>query len=179
VVLHRFVECGTNHLPLNRALHIGDLLRALADEADHEMDIAVVGGGAISDVLEDDGLARLGRGDDKPALPATDGSDQVQQAGGEIGGGGFQVDEPVGEDGGQRIEMGATLCLLRVDAVDRLDAQKAIVFLPVLWQPHLTGDHVASPEAEAANLGLRDVNIASPRPEVVMAQETIPLIHDL
>ena len=160
--LHRFIESRADHVPSHRALHIGDLLGALPDEADHDMYIIVVGSNAISDMLEHHCLARLGRGDDQPALSATDGSDKIEKASGEIILGGLQIDEPVGKDWCKGIEMGTVSRLFGVDAVHRLDAEQAVVFLSVLWRSHLPGYHVAGPESKATDLGLGDINVARP-----------------
>ena len=49
VVLGRLVEGGGDDLALDRAAHVRDLLRPLADERDHEQDVGVVGGDAVGD----------------------------------------------------------------------------------------------------------------------------------
>jgi hypothetical protein len=51
--------------------------RALVDQEDHHVGVGVVGQDAVGDLLEQDGLARPGRGDDQPALALADRRDHV------------------------------------------------------------------------------------------------------
>ena len=77
VVLDGLVEGRCEGLALDRSLEVGDLLRALAGQHDHQMNVVVVGGDPGGDVLEQEGLARLGRGDDQGSLAPAQGRHQV------------------------------------------------------------------------------------------------------
>ena len=143
------------------------------------MHVGVVGGDAVGDLLEDGRLAGLGRRDDQAALAAADGRDQVDQALGEVVGGGLQVEHLAGEDGRQVVEVGPPLGDLRIEAVDRLDAQQAEVLLALLGRAHLAGDHVARAQAEAANLRLGDVDVVGAGQEALLAQEAEAVLDDL
>jgi len=61
VRLDRLVEGGTQHLCLNRAIHVSHFFRPLADQQHHQNNLRVVLGDAIGDLLEDGCLASLGR----------------------------------------------------------------------------------------------------------------------
>ena len=67
----------------DRAPHVGHFFRPLADQADHQVHVGVVGGDAVGDRLEQQRLAGFRRRDDQTALSATDRRDQVEQPGGE------------------------------------------------------------------------------------------------
>ena len=82
VVLGRLVEGRGDDLALDAAAHVGDLLRSLADERDHEQDLRVVGADAVGDLLEQHRLAGLRRADDQGALALADRVDQVDRAAG-------------------------------------------------------------------------------------------------
>ncbi len=77
----------------------------------------------------------------------------------------------VGEDGRQRLIAHAGLQHLRTHAVDRLDAQQAVVLLVVLGHAHLAIDHVAGLQANAPNLRVGDVDVILARQIVPGAQE--------
>jgi hypothetical protein len=69
VALRRLVERRGDDLPLDAALHVGDLLGPLVDEQDDEDDLGVVLRQGVGDVLEDDRLPRARRGGDQRPLP--------------------------------------------------------------------------------------------------------------
>ena len=68
VALRGLVECGTYHLALHGALHVGDLLGTLIDEQDDEHHLLVIFGDGVGDILQQDGLAGFGRRNDQAAL---------------------------------------------------------------------------------------------------------------
>ena len=81
VVLDRLVEGRGDDFAFDRAPHVGHFFRPLADEADHQVHVRVVGGDAVGDRLEQQRLAGLRRRDDQTALPPADRRDQVEQPG--------------------------------------------------------------------------------------------------
>jgi len=133
----------------------------------------------VGNVLEQEGLAGLGRRHDEPALTAADGRDEVDDPLREVVGAGLQVDELVREYGGELLEVGPALGDLRVDAVDGFDAQQAVVALIPLGGANGAGHVVACAEAEAAHLGLGDVNVAQAGKEVFLAQKAVAIVDDL
>ena len=78
----RGVRRGGQDLRLHGAAEVRDLLRPLVDEQQDEMDLGMVLGDGLAEVLEQRRLARLGRRDDEPALAAPDGRDQVDDRAG-------------------------------------------------------------------------------------------------
>ena len=103
--LDRFVEGGTVYLSFNTAHHVGDFFGSFADECNHEMDVGGVGGHAVGDLLEDGGLAGLGRGDDESALSAANGGYEVDEPGGKLGALAFELDVFVRGDGREVFEV--------------------------------------------------------------------------
>ena len=178
VILHRLVERGGDHLAVHGAPHVGHFLRALSDQQHHEVDVRIVRRDAVSDRLQQHRLAGLRRRDDEPALPPPDRREEGDHALTELPGIGLDLDAPVGEDRRQALELRPALRLLRVDAVDRLDAQQAVVLLRVLRLPHLPGDVVAAAQAEAPDLRLRDVDVVRARDQSVAAQEAEAVVED-
>ena len=179
VVLGRLVEGGADDLALDRAAHVGDLLRALADERDHEQDLRVVGGDAVGDALEQHRLAGLGRADDERALALADGVDEVDQALAEVLGVRLEVDELDGVDGRQGIEVRPALGGLGIDAVDRLDAQQAPVLLAFLGRAADARHAVAGAQAEAAHLAGADVDVVRAGHEAATAHEAEAILDDV
>ena len=180
LLLHVLVEGGGEYVALDRAAHVGDLLGALADEGDHEHGIGGVGDHAVGDLLQHGGLAGLGGRDDEAALAQADGGEQVDHAGGQLGGRGLQHHLPLGEHGCQVLEDRAVAAvdLVGVEAVDLLHADEAEVALALLGRADLAGDGVAGAQAEAADLGLGDVDVAG-AVDGDLAQEAVALVHDL
>ncbi|KXK48828.1 MAG: hypothetical protein UZ13_03507 [Chloroflexi bacterium OLB13] len=142
------------------------------------MDVRVVTTDGIGDFFEDGGLAGLGRRDDQPALPAADGGDQVEQAGGEDARRGFEVEADFREDRRQILEIGPHLVLVWRDAVDRVDPQQAVILLVVFRRSHLPDDHIAGAQVEPLDLRLRDVDVVRPRKILVSTQESHPVMRD-
>ena len=61
VLVRRPVEGGRHHFALDRAAHVGDFLGSLVDEQDDEVHLGVVRLDRVGDLLQDRGLAGLGR----------------------------------------------------------------------------------------------------------------------
>ena len=166
-------------LALDGAAQIGDLLRALAGEHDHQIDVGGVGEDAVGDVLEQEGLAGLRWRHDEGPLALAEGR--------------HEVDEPLRQvllprlqhqllrriHGGEIVEVGAGAGQLRVGAVDGLDADQAKVALALLGGAHLPGNLVAGAQAEASDLRLGDVDVAGAGAEALLAQEAVAVADDL
>ena len=115
---------GGHDFGLDRALEIGDFLRALVNEQDHRMDFRMVGGDGVGDLLENGGLARARRGDDQTAGAFADGRDQVNDPRFDQVGGGFELELFDRVNGGQVLEahgLGVVLKGHFVDLVHRLE----------------------------------------------------------
>ncbi len=180
LLLHGVIEGGGQHL---RLLHgtppVGDLLRTLADEEDDDVHVLIVISDRVGDSLEEDGLAGLGRRHDEPALAAPDGGNEVDHAGGEVALASLQVYELVREDGGELLEVGAALGRLRIQAVDGVHPQEAVVLLGVLGRADGAHDVVTGAQGEATDLGLGDVNVAEAGAQAVGAEEAVAIGGDL
>ena len=179
VVLGRLVKGRGVDLALYRAAHVRHFLGTLADERHHQERVGVVLGYAVRDVLEDGGLAGLGRGQDQPALPLADRRNQVDEPLGEVLLIGLEVEHVVREDRDQGVEVWPPLGGLRVDAVDRVDAEQAPILLLVLGRSRLAGHLVARAQSEASDLRGADIDVVRRRHDAVAAQEPEALVDDL
>ena len=74
------VRGGRQHLRGHGAAEVRHLLRPLVDEQQDEVHLGMVLRDGLAQVLEERGLARLGRRHDEPALAAPDGGDEVDDA---------------------------------------------------------------------------------------------------
>src|SRR4051812_2641448 len=107
------------------------------------MHIVVIGGDTISDRLEQQRLAGLGRRHNQAALAASDRRYQIDQARREHIRLGLQLDLLIWENRRQLVERRALAGRLGVHAVDQLDAQEREVALALLWRPNLAPDSIA------------------------------------
>ena len=162
VVLGGTVEGRVDDLALDRALHVGDFLRALVHQDDHEVALGVVLRDRVGDGLQDHRLARLGRGHDEPALALADRADQVDDPRGHDDRVGLQPQPLLRVQRDELGELGAGLGLLGVQAVDLVQADERVELLAALAFLGLADralDHVALAQAVLADLGQRDVHV--------------------
>ena len=171
VVLARLVERAGDHGADDRTLHVGDFLRALVDEQHEEVHLGVVGGDRVGELLEDGGLAGLGRRGDEAALALADGAQQVHDARRRVVLVGLEAQTLLGEQRRELLEHGALARGVRVHAVDAVDLEQCVVLLVVLGLADLAGDLVAAAQAEAADLAEADVDVAVALGEAARAQE--------
>ena len=139
----------------------------------------MVCGYAVGYVLQQYGLARFGRRNYQPPLSSANGGQEHDETGRQAIFGYLQVDELLGKYGGELLERGPPFCHVWINAVDRLDAEEAIVLFSVLGGPHLPRHVVARAQAEAPNLGLGDVDIVDPVAEPIVPQEAVSVIDQL
>ncbi len=99
------VRAAGDHLTLDGAAHVRDLLGPLVDEQHDEVHVGVILGDGLGDVLEEDRLAGARWGDDEAALPPADRREHVHDAHGERFGAGLQDDPFVRVHGRQVVEV--------------------------------------------------------------------------
>jgi hypothetical protein len=179
VVLRRFVEGGGDDLTLDGSPHVGDLLRSLADERDHEEDVRVVLADPVGDVLEQHRLAGLGRAHDQGALPLADRVDEVHEALREVLRVRLEVEQVDGVNRREVTEVRPAAGRIRIDAVDRVNAEQAPVLLALARGAHRPVDAIADPQPEAADLAGADVHVVRPGHQPVAAEEAVALVHDI
>ena len=137
---------------------------------------------AVGDLLQQDRLAGARRGDDQAALALADRRDQVDDAHVDLVAGRSPAGAgPVGVQRRQVVEDDLLAQHVRVLVVDRLDAQQGEVALVLLGRPDLAGDDRAGPQAEAADLAGRDVDVVGAGEVVVVgaAEEAEAVGQDL
>src|SRR5690606_307648 len=162
VVFGGTVEGRVDDLALDRALHVGDLLRPLVDEDDHEVALGVVLGDRVGDRLQHRRLTRLGRGDDEAALPLADGRDEVDDPRGEDMRRGFEAQPLLRVQRDQLGELGPVARPLGRHAVHAVQPDQRVELLPTLAfarLAHRSGDGVTLAQAVLADLGQRNVDV--------------------
>ena len=93
-----------------------DFLRPLVDEQQHQVRFGMMFGDGLAEVLEQRGLARLGRRDDETALAAPDGRDQIDHTQADLGLLCSKLKRLVRIDRDEVLEMGEVFGLRRVQA---------------------------------------------------------------
>src|ERR1700722_19829806 len=174
----RVVEGRVDDLALDRALHVGDFLRPLVHEDDHEVALRVVLGDRVGDRLQDHRLAGLRRRDDKTALTLADRADQVDDPGGHVAGIGFEPEPVLRVKRHQLGELRPADGLLRVQPVDLVQPDQRVELLPALAVarlPDRTLDDIALAQAVLAHLGKRDVDVVRPGQVAGGADEGVSL----
>ncbi len=180
----RLVESRTDHFAAHGALHVGDFFRPLVDQQHDQVDVRIVGGDRLCDVLHQHGLAGLGRRDDQAALALAERRDDVDDACGDVLGGAVAAlhhEALVGEQRRQVFEVDLLLADFRRLVVDRIDLKQGEITLIVLGRADAAGDGVAGAQGKAADLAGRDVNVVRTGQvgTVRPAQEAVPVRHDL
>ncbi len=162
----RLVEGRRHDLALHRALHVGDLLRALVDEQHDQVALRMVGGDRMRDVLQQHGLAGARRRHDQGALALADRRHDVDDAGREILRGRIlvlHVEPFIRIKRRQIVEIDLVAGLFRVLEVDRVDLEQGEVALALLRAADMAVEGVAGPQAEAADLRGRYVDVVRSR----------------
>src|SRR6266545_5656708 len=170
------VEGGVDHLRLGGALHVGDLFGPLVGEQADEVHLGVVLADGVGDLLHQRGLARLGRGDDQPALALPDGAHQVHDARRDLGRVVLQAQPLLRVQRGQVLELAPPARLLGVALVDLLDPGERGVLLGVPRELDHTLDLVAAAQAEAADHRERHVDVVGAGRERAHPQEAVAVL---
>ncbi len=151
------------------------------------MALGVVGGDRVGDLLEDRGLARLGRRHDEASLTLADRGDEVHDPRkNEIRGAiDLETEPAVGEQRRQARELHPVGSLIRLHAVDgdRTHQRRELLLRP--GGPDRAGDDVALPQTGAADDVRRDVDVllagevsAAPHESVTLREDVQdPLAH--
>ena len=132
----------------------------------------------VGDLLHDRRLARLGRGDDQPALALADRGQEVDDAGGQVVlvAGMLQDELGVREEGREVLEAGAAASRLGVEPGDGVDPQQRRVLLVVGGGPAGPLDEVALAQGEPPRLADRHVDVLGRRQVAVAAHEAVALV---
>ena len=158
----RFVEGARHDLCVDhRALHVGDFFRTLVDQQNDDDGFRIVRADGLGDVLQDDGLARLGRRDDEATLTLSEGRDQVDDACDQVRGtavAAFEHEALFGEQRGEVFEQDLVLPGVRLAHVDLVNLEQCEV-LAILRRADLARDAVARAQAETPYLARRDVDV--------------------
>src|SRR6266851_897692 len=81
----RLIKGRADNLSAHSALQVGNFFRSLPNESDQQVGFGMVLGDGVGDRFQQHSFASFGRRDDQAALPATNWSNQVDEATGEIG----------------------------------------------------------------------------------------------
>ena len=175
MVVGLLVEGGVDHLALDGALHVRDLLGSLVDQQHDQVYFGVLVGDGVGHLLQKRGLARLGLGHDHATLSLADGGQHVDQPQGQVAlaDRGLQPEPVVGIDRHQVLEPGALGGLLRALAVHLGDVHHGAVAIPLPLGAGLAHHVIAVAQVEAANLGDGDVHVIRSRQAVLGPQEAV------
>ena len=171
VVGRLLVERGVDHLALDLALHVRDLLGPLVDQQHDQLRVHVLVLDGLRDLLQQRRLAGLRRGNDQPALTLPDRRHQVGEPHGQRAAAVLQADALGGIDGRQVGEIPAADGDAGLVVVDRLDVEQRAETLVVAGLSRNAADLVAGLQVETADLRRGHVDILVGRQEVVEAQE--------
>ncbi len=125
MVIGGHVEGRGHDLALNGALHVSDLFGALVDEQADEVHFGVVDRDRLANLLENRGLAGLGRRHDQAALALADRRHDIDGATGDGILAVLHTQRLIGIDRGKIAKLGAVTGLLGIKAVDGRDLGKA------------------------------------------------------
>ena len=181
VAVGGFVEGRCDNFGVDAALHVGHFLGSFVDEENHDVGFGVILGYGVGDILEQEGLAGLGRSDDEAALALADGREHVDHAGAEgAAASGGEVEFLVGEEGSEVLEGHAVADILEGTAVDALYAAEGEVLLSFAGRADCGFDDVAGAQAVALDLGHGNVDVvrAGQVVEVGGAEESVAFGHD-
>ena len=143
------------------------------------MHLGVVGGDGVRESLRMVVLPAFGGDTMRPALALAQRGDDVHDPGGQLVRCGLQTEALVGEQRGQRFEVGAVPGLLRVDPIDGRDLEQGVVLLVVTRGAHLAGDLVATAQFEAPDLGQGHVDVGVGLGVALRAQEAVAVGQDV
>lgn len=167
------VERGGVDLAAHRAPHVGDLLGAFVEQQHHQPCLRVVPGDRGGELLDEDGLAGLGRCDDQPALALADRREQVDDPSGEPGRRVFEAEPLVRMQGRQITEVAAAPQRVGRTSVDARHVGQGT---PAVAQPF---DGVALAQAEPADQGGCDLDVVGGGQAGGGAQMPLPVAVDV
>ena len=140
---------------MDGALHVGNFLGALVHQKADEMDLGVVGGDGLGNLLEHRGLTGLGGRNDKATLTLADGGNQVDDATEDGVLAMLHAQRLARENRREIAEAGAYTQLLGILAIDLGDFANAGTLLTGTRDLCRAVEHVAAAQAVDANEGSR------------------------
>ena len=84
MALRRFVKRRGNHFAAYRTAHFGHFFRTLVNQQDNQLDIGIIGGNGVGNVLQHHGFTGFRRRNQQCTLAFTDWGNQVDGAAGQI-----------------------------------------------------------------------------------------------
>ena len=157
VAVGRLVEGGGDDFGVYATGHVGHLLGAFVDEQDDHVNLRVIGGDGVGNVLEEHRLTGLRLCHDEPTLPLADGCKKVDYADGvrvvnlrrtAVG----ELEFLFGEKRCEMVEGDAVADLFGQSAVDGVHLDEREIFLAFARRADGTLDKVAGAESEELDL---------------------------
>ncbi len=149
----RLVEGRGDHLAVDRALHIGDLLGALIDQQHDQVNLGVIGGDGVGNVLQQHGFAGTRRRHDQGSLPLADRGNQIDHPGRKIVRGSLEDEALLGIEGRQVVEQSLFPSDGGILEIDLGDLEQGEIAFALLRRPDLPGNRVAGAQVETPDLG--------------------------
>ena len=174
----RFVKCRCYHLGVDTAAHVGHLLGTLVDEQYHDISLGVIFSYGIGNILEKNGLTRLGRSHDETALTLAYRREHVDHTGGYVAASARgEIKFFVGEQRREMLESHTVTYKLGRTTVDGEHTCEREIFFICLGRTHIGLDHIARTETVLLDLLLGDKHIIGRREIIVIAraEKSVPL----
>ncbi len=167
----RLVERGAHDFRVHGTLHVRHFFGAFVDQQDDQFHFRVVPRDAVGDLLQENRLARLRRGNDHPALPLPYGGKEVHNPHGVFAGSGLELDVGVRVERRQVVEEDAFTDDVGILFVDRFHAEQSEEPLSFFRRTDLAAHAVPGAQVEFLDLRRGDVNVVG-RGEIVVVYRT-------
>ena len=179
MVVGGHIEGRGHHIALDGALHIGNLLGALVHQKADQVHLGIVRRDRLADLLQDGGLARLGRRDDEAALALADGAHDVDGATGDGILAVLHLELLIGVDGRKVAELGALARFLGIEPVHRLDLRQTGELVAGTRGAKRSLDKVAGAQAGSADEVRRNECVVAAGHVAVGADMAEALVRDI
>ena len=131
------VECGGDNLPLYIAPHISNFLRPLVYKKQNKVDLRMILGYCICNLLQNHCLSRTGRRYNKTTLSFSDRTEEVDHTGTWVTGCSLHIDPLIWEQWNQVVEGDSGLSHHRIISVDLLHPKHCKIFFSLFRRPDL------------------------------------------
>ena len=165
VALGGLIKGGGYNFALHRALHVGHFFRTLIDQQDQKINVWMVLGNRMGDILHQHRLTGARRGNDQRPLAFPKRGDQIDDAGRQfffllvVLAFDFQMQLFIGIERRQIVEINAMAHLIRVIEINLIDLQQGEIPFAIFWRADLAFNRIAGAQTKAPHLAGGNINI--------------------